>query len=186
MADARTGAKSARTRKRRTAARVLHRAYELAQRRHGEWMRSPCECGAGTVLDCFTTTCDKVRERAETRRRTAAMERHMTDANTPFEAEVLHLYGQTMWHDDAIISGSREVLVKLRAAIDAALVDGTSELTAFAADGEGYTLSVVAMSGADALRQSVPYTYEHAADQRPYEERFGPWVVLREKNGGGA
>lgn len=29
-------------------------------------------CGAGTVLDCFTTTCDKVRERAEERRRTAA------------------------------------------------------------------------------------------------------------------
>ena len=65
---------TARTRKRRTAARVLERAHGLAQRRHGDRMRSPCECGAGTVLDCFTTTCDKVRERAEERRRTAAME----------------------------------------------------------------------------------------------------------------
>ena len=99
----------------------------------------------------------------------------MPEELKPFGADMLHLYGQAFWHCNAYISGSRSMLTALRCAIDSALKDGASSVDAVASDGEGYTLHIVAASDDDTARQSVPYTDECAADQRPYEQRFYPW-----------
>jgi hypothetical protein len=97
--------------------------------------------------------------------------------------DVLHCYAQHSWHTEAYISGTRDALEALRAAIDRALVDEVAECQAFAADGEGYTVYVVAMSVADAERQVVPYTSDIAA--QPWSgQAFGPWDALSRHNVG--
>ena len=98
-------------------------------------------------------------------------------AETPMGHEVLHCYAQYSWHMDAYISGSRDALVMLRDAIDAALNTGVAECEVFASDGEGYSIYVVAMSDADAKRQVVPYTSYLAAEDWN-GNAFGPWRVL--------
>lgn len=99
----------------------------------------------------------------------------------PRADDVLHCYAQHSWHTEAYISGTREALEALRAAIDRALVDEVSECQAFAADGEGYTVYVVAMSVADAERQVVPYTSDIAA--QPWSgQAFGPWDAVKRHN----
>lgn len=58
----------------------------------------------------------------------------------------LHVYGQYMWHDDALIKGTRSALLLLREAIDDALATSAGERTVFATDGEGYAVKVVCSS----------------------------------------
>jgi hypothetical protein len=95
----------------------------------------------------------------------------------PLGADVLHCYAQSHWHTEAYISGSRDALTALRAAIDRALLhSGVSECDVFASDGEGYTVYVVAMSDEDAARQVVPYTDEIAAQN--WNDQPGPWDAL--------
>jgi len=96
----------------------------------------------------------------------------------PLGADVLHCYAQPDWHAEAYISGGRDALMALRAAIDRALLHaGLAECEAFTSDGEGYTVYVVAMSDEDAERQVVPYTHEIAAQN--WNGRPGPWDALK-------
>jgi len=97
----------------------------------------------------------------------------------PVGAYVLHCYAQHSWHTEAYISGSRDALTLLRAAIDKALADGLSECKTCAADGECYSVYVVAMSDADAERQVVPYTADYAA--RDWSGAPGPWDALKQR-----
>lgn len=90
--------------------------------------------------------------------------------------DVLHCYAQAFWHAEAYISGGRDALLMLRAAIDKALDDGVAQCDVFASDGEGYTVYVVAMSEEDAARQVVPYTDEIAA--RNWADQPGPWDAI--------
>lgn len=92
-------------------------------------------------------------------------------------ADVLHLYGQAFWHDEAYIGGGRTALLALRDAIGEALHKGDGSAAVFVSDGEGYTVHVVAMSDEDAMRQIVPYRDECAAEVRPWSELFGPWAL---------
>lgn len=95
----------------------------------------------------------------------------------PLGAEVLHCYAQSHWHTEAYISGGRDALLALRAAIDRALLHaGVAECDVFTSDREGYTLYVVAMSDDDAERQVVPYTDESAAQN--WNGRPGPWDAV--------
>ena len=84
--------------------------------------------------------------------------------------EILHVYAQDQWHEDAFIVGDRAALVKLRDAIVQALDgdadpfddtisrEGLGKTAVFAADGEGYSLHVVAIDAERMERMKLPYT----------------------------
>jgi hypothetical protein len=68
------------------------------------------------------------------------------------EPGLVHLYGQAAWHDDAKIKGDRNGLLLLLDALNAAIANGSAVVTLFAADGEGYRLTIeldAAMKEAD-------------------------------------
>lgn len=90
----------------------------------------------------------------------------------------LHIYAQTIWHDEAYIAGTRENLEMLRLAIDRALEDGNGQMQAFTCDGEGYNVHVVVATEEQADAMPVPYTDECA---RAHQDRvqFGPWALMR-------
>lgn len=54
----------------------------------------------------------------------------------------LHVYSQYMWHDDAVIRGTKTALVALREALDAAIANGEGNAEFFATDGEGYRVVI--------------------------------------------
>jgi hypothetical protein len=56
---------------------------------------------------------------------------------------LIHLYGQLIWHDEALIIGNRAGLEKLIDALNRALISGKSKAGASTADGEGYDLHIV-------------------------------------------
>lgn len=70
---------------------------------------------------------------------------------------LLHIYGQANWHDDAFIVGNEQGLLRLRAAIDRALANGTSAASAFPRDGEGYSTFVMKMSDKQMEQLTMPY-----------------------------
>lgn len=90
----------------------------------------------------------------------------------------LHIYAQTMWHDEAYIAGTREDLEMLRIAIDHALAEGNGQMQAFACDGEGYTVHIVPMSEDQADEMPVPYTHDQAKAKHE-RMKYGPWALLR-------
>ena len=53
------------------------------------------------------------------------------------DLEVLHLYGQSFWHDDAYLIGTTRDLLALRDAIDKALVESHATIESFTAHGQG-------------------------------------------------
>lgn len=65
----------------------------------------------------------------------------------------LHVYPQPAEHGSAFIQGTKEGLLALRDAIDAALVGGVNEASAmvFAADGEGYHCTVQCVNVLDTM-----------------------------------
>lgn len=58
----------------------------------------------------------------------------------------MHVYGQYMPHDCATLRGTVAALTAVRAAIDAALKDGTGVAEVFASDGEGYQINITRTS----------------------------------------
>lgn len=73
--------------------------------------------------------------------------------------EWLHVYGQYTYHAPVTVRGSREGLLALRSAIDAALETGRGESSAMASDGEGYRIDVSRVS-THANLGSPEYIYE--------------------------
>lgn len=82
-------------------------------------------------------------------------------------SEVLHIYGQLHWHDEATIAGTRESLAALRDSINEALRKGLSSCDSFVNDGEGYMIIVHLLSEDDAQRMAVPYTDDIASEKNP-------------------
>lgn len=71
----------------------------------------------------------------------------------------IHLYGQHSEHDEAFIIGTRDALIALRKAIDAALEAQEATAEVYANDGEGYDLIVKCVSE-DAMEfEPTPYAY---------------------------
>lgn len=58
----------------------------------------------------------------------------------------LHVYGQFCWHSEATIRGTRDGLIALRDAIDAAIETGSGSAEVIASDGEGYSVDVIRSS----------------------------------------
>lgn len=77
---------------------------------------------------------------------------------------LLHILPQHMWHDDAVIVGTRPALLALRDALDRALTDGASAMGAMPNDGEGYWLGVACVSADDMKGVPLGYAAEEAAD----------------------
>ena len=79
--------------------------------------------------------------------------------------DVLHVYGQAFWHDEAYLVGDRRALRKLRAAVTAALNRGRGSCETFANDGEGYEIHVICVDDPATLdRLAVPYHGKHARE----------------------
>lgn len=78
--------------------------------------------------------------------------------------DILHIYGQGAWHDDVEISGTRESLEKLRAAIVKVLDDGcvSSYFTSFVNDGEGFGVRVSIKTPEEMLKEDEPYYEDYA------------------------
>lgn len=77
----------------------------------------------------------------------------------------MHVYGQSSYHDHAMIVGDKTSLQKLRDAIDFSLKKQAASIDVEAADGEGYRLVVSCMNdGWDDLVR--PYFADHAQDPR--------------------
>lgn len=85
----------------------------------------------------------------------------------------LHIYGQSMWHSEASIEGTRDGLKALRDAIDEALRTSREVRTEplFTGDGEGYR-TVIRIKSADQIRDAIlPYVDEIARDPRTRPDR---------------
>lgn len=73
--------------------------------------------------------------------------------------EILHIYAQSCGHDEAWIAGNHEGLMRLRDAIDKALLDGRGDSdSVFTTDGEGYQVIAVQMTDAELGKLGMPYT----------------------------
>ena len=106
-------------------------------------------------------------------------------------SENLHIYGQQAWHDNIAIIGTPKMLTGLRDLISSALIDryflngeekelGVAEsshkdLSLFTSDGEGYRLSVVALSENDKRWNKLAMPY-HDPDQYQIQEGDLYWV----------
>lgn len=102
------------------------------------------------------------------------------------ETPLVHVYGQTMWHDTVDIVGTREGLKRLRDTIDAALEseDGLSlgvknkEHHVFANDGEGYSFSVKCTEDIETLRR-MPVAYTDEIAEERGEQSYVRWPFTK-------
>lgn len=77
--------------------------------------------------------------------------------------EVLHIYGQYVWHDDVQICGTRGALESLRDTIDEALKERVASTEPFfCTDGEGYGITVYLTKGLEMPIQGMPYAADYA------------------------
>lgn len=80
-------------------------------------------------------------------------------------ADVIHIFGQDAWHDDAYIVGTPEAMKRLRDTIDRALSGGRAEMETFVNDGEGYGIIAIVADPETIDKIGVPYTDEMAAEK---------------------
>jgi hypothetical protein len=89
---------------------------------------------------------------------------------------LVHVYGQTAFHDDVHIVGNYEGILKLYCALTEAIQTDQSRVDVFASDGEGYTIKVKLdrrLNMHDG-KYAVPYTAEYARETR--EDAIFPWT----------
>lgn len=93
------------------------------------------------------------------------------------QVPLVHVYPQDAWHGSAYIVANGAGLMALRQAIDEALTRGRSEAEVMAADGEGYGLRAMHLSGDIASEGwralGLPYTDEEAS--APEHQRGATW-----------
>lgn len=97
---------------------------------------------------------------------------------------LLHIYGQSFWHEPAFIVGNIQGLRALQKAIEQAIdeaVDvknpGTASAECFTNDGEGYIVFVVCDEG-NFEKRALPYTDEAAREKSP--DTHWPWQDIEE------
>ena len=96
----------------------------------------------------------------------------------PDPGPLLHLFGQSQWHDDAFIITNYEALQQLRLAIDQALSRGRDKRLVYCNDGEGYHIHII-IRELDWDQQAVPYT-DPAADEKR-DDALYPWQEMKEE-----
>lgn len=96
-----------------------------------------------------------------------------TDNTDDFNMELLHIFGQEQWHDEAYITGTKEALIRLRDAIDNAINNDVISRPVFMTnDGEGYHIQIAKLPEIYMDVLKTPYTWEEALDttgDHPYD-----------------
>lgn len=87
---------------------------------------------------------------------------------------ILHVYQQTVEHDDLIIIGNSASLIQLRDAIESALASGTGTFAAEQNDGEWFECAIVRENDAGLL-QTLPAAYT-AAMKTQQNNTFPEWA----------
>ena len=100
--------------------------------------------------------------------------------------KLIHIYGQSQWHDDCYIVGSIEGLKMLQQAISEALENGQAVTGdhLFTSDGEGYEIRVIRFEapwGAEWFQ--LPSTYVDYPESRPEEQVMAPYQLWKERVG---
>lgn len=97
------------------------------------------------------------------------------------ELPYLHIYGQKLWHDEAIIVGNKTALKELREAIDNAIQYGEGRLVTSTSDGEGYELFISCLPGETENNkewQQITLPYHDKEMYVPNEDEFDPFSYL--------
>jgi hypothetical protein len=82
------------------------------------------------------------------------------------DGNYMHVYGQTMWHDEVHIVADTKSLLALKKAIEDALETGSGAALTFCGDGEGYNILIAKKEdGYDNL--ATTYTEEIARERNP-------------------
>lgn len=76
--------------------------------------------------------------------------------------KICNIYGQQMWHNQAIIIGNKKGLEQLRDMIDVALTENQSEDIFYPTDFEGYELKIICLEDEKTLEHlALPYHDEN-------------------------
>ena len=86
-------------------------------------------------------------------------------------SKYLHIYGQKSWHDEVCIAGNMEALIALRDAINKTLIEKTTAILLYVADGEEFELNVDLIDDFDLL--PLPYT-----DPIARNSKDNPWQPI--------
>lgn len=93
-------------------------------------------------------------------------QRAVHDKETPW----MHIYGQEQQHDDVLIAGNRKALQSLLQAVSRALTKAPGEqyepIVCFAADGEGYRVTVVCDAAEIVGQMRLPYSDQYFHQDR--------------------
>lgn len=88
---------------------------------------------------------------------------------------ILHIYGQHQWHDEAYIVGNKESLQLLVNAINQAISDGIGDGQFCVNDGEGFDAHIHCVNDQQTLdKLAVPYTNGIAEEKD--EAAIWPWT----------
>ena len=100
----------------------------------------------------------------------------------PEHCEMLHVYSQEAWHDEAFIVGTHYDLQRLRDLLNAVLartrkegIEGTpAKIETFTNDGEGYSLHIILATEKEMHGYSLPYTGDYAQYADGHLKRHHP------------
>ena len=97
----------------------------------------------------------------------------------PEHCEMLHVYSQEAWHDEAFIVGTRCDLQRLRDLLTAVLAGTQQEgiparIETSANDGEGYSLQIILATEEEMHGYSLPYTADYAQYNDGHLRRHHP------------
>ena len=105
----------------------------------------------------------------------------------PEHCEMLHVYSQEAWHDEAFIVGTRCDLQRLRDLLTAVLAGTQQEgipalIETSTNDGEGYSLQIILATEEEMHDYSLPYTADYA--QYAYDYLKRPHPAMRHQRKG--
>lgn len=98
--------------------------------------------------------------------------------------KLLHIHGQSFWHEPAFLIGNTSSLRAIQEAIEQAInkasesgKPGVASTECVTADGEGYQVFIICDEG-DFKQRALPYTDEVASEKDP--EAIWPWQDIEE------
>lgn len=95
---------------------------------------------------------------------------------------VLHVYSQRQWHDDAYIVGDKESLQLLADAINKAISSGEGACQSCVNDGEGFDVHIRRVDDPQLLdKLAVPYTSDVAEEKD--SAAIWPWILFNMRQG---
>jgi hypothetical protein len=95
---------------------------------------------------------------------------------------ILKIFGAEYWHDDVIIVGSKQSLMKLRDSIDTAIKNQCDVQQFVEADGEGYYVHILRQERTREQWQKLPLHYtDEMADNNSENQQDELQRIMREE-----